>query len=120
MTKLMASYEIAPDGSEIRPLLRLDGGSVAHCTLQPSMVSTAISHKTVEEIWYILEGEGEVWRKKGDIEKIETVDSGNCLTIPQGTSFQFRCKGDKPFRFLMVTMPPWPGNKEAITVKGYW
>jgi mannose-6-phosphate isomerase-like protein (cupin superfamily) len=59
-TKLIAEYEIAPDGSEIRPLLGLDGGSVAHCTLQPSMVSTAISHKTVDEIWYILEGEGEV------------------------------------------------------------
>jgi mannose-6-phosphate isomerase-like protein (cupin superfamily) len=118
--KLMAEYEIAPDGSEIRPLLSLVGGSLAHCTLKPSMVSMAISHKTVDEIWYILEGEGEIWRKKGDAESVLKVKSGYCLTIPKDTSFQFKCKGDIPFSFLIVTIPPWPGDKESIGVKGHW
>ena len=39
----------APDGSDVRILLALDGGSMAHFSLDPGEVSIAVRHKTVEE-----------------------------------------------------------------------
>src|SRR4051812_40767850 len=42
---------VAPDGSDVRPLLRLAGGSLAHFALAPGRVSRAVAHRTVEEIW---------------------------------------------------------------------
>ena len=27
------------------------------------MTSSPVAHRSVEELWYILEGQGEVWRK---------------------------------------------------------
>lgn len=110
----------APDGSEIRLLPEVDGGGLAHCTLPPGGVSQAHKHKTVEEIWYFLSGEGEVWRKQGEQEDVVDVSSGVSLTIPTGTHFQFRNTGREPLRFVIATIPPWPGEDEAVRVSDYW
>ena len=55
---------VAPDGSDVRVLLSLGGGSMAHFELAPGRVSAAVVHRTVEEIWYVLAGRGEMWRRK--------------------------------------------------------
>ena len=34
--------------------------------------------------------------------------------------FPFRPVGDAPLRFVMYTMPPWPGAHEAERVPDYW
>ena len=47
---------VAPDGSEVRLLLGLKGGSLAHFQLSPGEVSVAVRHRTVEEIWFFLAG----------------------------------------------------------------
>jgi len=112
--------ELAPDGSEIRLLLGLKGGGLCHCTLPPGKTSKAVKHRTVEEIWYFLSGKGEVWRKDNEKEEVVEVIPGTCIDIPLGTHFQFRNTGDKPLCFIISTMPPWPGNDEAIKVKGKW
>jgi mannose-6-phosphate isomerase-like protein (cupin superfamily) len=74
----------------------------------------------VEEIWYFIEGQGEVWRKIGNHEEIVRIQPAICLTIPVGTHFQFRNLGTGPLRFIIATMPPWLGAKEAVKVKGIW
>ena len=56
---------LAPDGSAIRSLLRVRGGSLASCTLPAGAVSHAVVHQTVEEIWYCLAGTGQVWSGRG-------------------------------------------------------
>jgi mannose-6-phosphate isomerase-like protein (cupin superfamily) len=111
---------IAPDGSDVRILLRLKGGSMAHFELASGKISIAVAHKTVEEIWYFLGGEGEVWRKQGDREEVVQVGPGVCITIPVDTHFQFRSLGDEPLAALGMTIPPWPGGNEAIPVPGRW
>lgn len=111
---------LAPDMSEIRVLLANKRMSMAHGTLPPGGVSLAVRHRTVEEIWYVLHGEADVWRQQGDREEIVRVRAGVSLTIPLGTSFQFRTVGTDPFRFLMVTAPPWPGEQECEPVDGPW
>ncbi len=111
---------LAPDGSEIRVLAGTEQSSMAHGLLPPGGVSRAIRHRTVEEVWYVLSGEAEIWRKLGDDEQIVTATIGTSLTIPVGTQFQFRTIGDEPFQFIMITMPPWPGEAEAEFVDGVW
>jgi mannose-6-phosphate isomerase-like protein (cupin superfamily) len=110
----------APDGSDVRVLLQLPRGSLAHFTLAPGRTSLAVAHRTVEEIWFFLAGRGEMWRKLGEQEAIATVDPGVCVTIPAGTHFQFRSLGEEPLSAVAVTMPPWPGEGEAYPVAGKW
>ena len=110
---------IAPDGSEIRLLPAMKGGGLAHCTLHPARTSQAVVHKTVEEIWLFLQGQGQVWRKQGEQEEVVDVYPNLSLTIPTGTHFQFRNTGDVPLCMIIVTMPPWPGPDEAISVANH-
>jgi mannose-6-phosphate isomerase-like protein (cupin superfamily) len=111
---------IAPDGSEVRILCGLRGGSMAHFSLSPGKVSKAIMHRTVEEIWYFVAGEGEMWRSDGRQELVIALRPGLSLTIPVGTSFQFRSTGSRALEAVAITMPPWPGEDEAVLVKGVW
>ena len=80
---------LAPDGSEVRTLLRLSGGSMAQFTLPAGQVSVPAVHKTVEEIWFFTGGRGEMWRRLGDQEEIVAVASGVCITLPVGTASSF-------------------------------
>lgn len=111
---------VAPDGSDVRLLLGLSGGSMAHFELGPNEVSKAVTHRTVEEIWYFLTGRGQMWRKQNDESAIVDVFAGVCITIPVGTHFQFRSCGFEPLAAIGVTMPPWPGESEAVMVEGVW
>lgn len=111
---------IAPDGSEIRLLAQTGRASAVHCTLPPGGVSKAVRHRTIEEIWYFLSGEGEVWRAMDSEAETTAVHAGTALTIPTGADFQFRNTGDSPLCFVIATMPPWPGEDEAIRVPDHW
>ena len=102
----------APDGSLVRELLSLRSGSAAHFELAPGAVSRAGRHRTVDEIWYVLAGHSEMWRRDGRREEVVPLDPGLCLTIPAGTSFQFRTIGDVPLSVFAVTMPPWPSGSD--------
>lgn len=111
---------IAPDGSGIRLMAETARGSFVHCTLPPGGVSKAVRHRTIEEIWYVLSGEGEVWRALNGEEACVPVAAGTALTIPVGAHFQFRCTGAEPLCFVIATMPPWPGEAEAVRVEDRW
>ncbi|MFI5185056.1 MAG: cupin domain-containing protein [Vicinamibacteria bacterium] len=111
---------VATDGSDVRILRSLSRGALAHFTLAPGKTSTAVVHRTVEEIWFFLSGRGEMWRKQEGREEVVPVEAGVCVTIPLGTHFQFRSLGDEPLVALAVTIPPWPGDGEAVVVPGKW
>jgi mannose-6-phosphate isomerase-like protein (cupin superfamily) len=110
----------APDGSDVRVLLGLSGGGMAHFELGAGKTSNAITHRSVEEIWYVLTGAGEMWRKQGAREEVVTLEPGLCLTIPIGTHFQFRASDTCAVSVIGITMPPWPGAAEAVAVTGPW
>ncbi len=110
---------MAPDGSEIRLLATAEHGatraSLCEVRLGPAGVSRPISHRSVEEIWYVLEGRGKVWRSPPDA-RAATIDltPGDSVVIPRGWQFQFSAGPDGPLRFLCYTSPPWPGPDEAV------
>ena len=87
-------------------------------TLPAGEVSRPVYHRTVEEIWYILEGEGWVWRSPRGALGVgaQAVARGDALAIPVGWSFQFAAGAGGPLRFLCHTTPPWPGEGEAVPV----
>jgi mannose-6-phosphate isomerase-like protein (cupin superfamily) len=111
---------IAPDGSEIRLLGQIVGASMVHCSLPAGAVSLPVRHRTVEEVWYILSGRGQLWRSHGEQQQIVDLVPGLAVTIPLETSFQFSCTGDEPLTLAIVTSPPWPGADEAVAVDGPW
>ncbi|HEY0238751.1 MAG TPA: cupin domain-containing protein [Friedmanniella sp.] len=117
----VAEDAVAPDGSLVRLLPGLPAGGMAHFELGGGEVSVAQQHRTVSEIWYVLGGRGSMWRRStaGVATEID-LRVGVALTIPVGTSFQFRNTGRVPLEVVGVTMPPWPGDEEAFTVEGPW
>ena len=110
----------APDGTAVRLLLSLRGGSMAHFELPAGAVSHAVTHRTVEEIWFVLSGRGSIWRRQDGQERIDALGPGTSLTIPLGTAFQFRAETGAPLSFVAITMPPWPGMDEALPAPGPW
>jgi hypothetical protein len=55
-----------------------------------SSCSRAAFHHAVEEIWYSLQGHGQLWRKHGTNEETVDLRTGASVTIPPDTHFQFR------------------------------
>ena len=117
---LNAEHILAPDGSEIRELVTTESASMVHCTLYPGAISRAVRHKSVEELWFIIEGSGQFWRKiDGDYTMVK-IGKGTSLNIPKNVDFQFRNDGPMNLEAIIVTTPPWPGNHEAIISEGHW
>ena len=110
----------APDGAAVRLLAGLAGGGMATFRLEAGQVAAAVIHRTVEEIWFVTEGRGAIWRRQGDREEVTALQTGLCLTIPVGTAFQFRAADSEGVTIVAVTMPPWPGPDEAVPVAGVW
>ena len=111
---------VAPDGTAVRLLLSLAGGSMAHFELPAGAVSHGVTHRTVEEIWFVVGGRGAIWRSQNGSERIDPLAPGTALTIPLGTAFQFRAESGSPLTFVAITMPPWPGAEEALPASGPW
>ena len=113
---------IAPDGSEIRLLLdhrhQASRASMVEVALDAGQVSRPVWHRQVEEVWYVLEGQGQVWRCPPEVAPAAMppvpVGPGDALVIPAGWTFQFSAAHNSRLRFLCVTIPPWPGDHEAV------
>ena len=112
--------EIAPDGSEVRHLARTDRGSMAEFRLPAGATTQAVVHRTVDELWFVASGSGELWRRSDVGEAVTVLPAGASVSIVCGTSFQFRNVAADDLRIVGVTMPPWPGDDEAIVVENYW
>ncbi len=116
----VAPSELAPDGSAVRVLLGLAGGTMAHFELPAGGVSRAVAHRTVEEVWLILSGSGELWRKQATREEFVALEPGVCVSLPRGTHFQFRASAAAALTLVAATIPRWPGDGEAEWVPGPW
>ena len=112
--------ELAPDGSAVRPLLGVPGGSMAHFELPAGETSRAVAHRTVGELWFVLSGRGELWRRRGSREEVVVLETGVCVTLPQGTHFQFRASPGEALAIIAATIPRWTGGSEAEFVRGPW
>jgi mannose-6-phosphate isomerase-like protein (cupin superfamily) len=96
------------DGSTIRVLLdaRLGGAanqSLAEASLAPGQATRRHHHAESEEIYVLLEGEGEM---EVDGER-RRVGPGDAILIPPGARHEIRAQTDVPLRFLCCCSPPY-------------
>ncbi|WP_150522827.1 cupin domain-containing protein [Roseibium sediminis] len=120
-TKLGAVADArSPAGADIRFIMDGPTGNMIHSTVPPGQINRATRHRTVSEFWHVLEGQGQIWRRNGDGEETVDLVAGVSIDIPVGTSFQYRCTGTTPLKFICISMPPWPGDEEATYVDGVW
>lgn len=110
----------SPAGADIRFIMDGTTGNMIHSTVPSGQINRATVHETVSEFWYILEGDGEIWRKDGNEERVTSLVTGVSIDIPVGTAFQYRNVGVKPLKFICISMPPWPGDDEAAHLEGAW
>ena len=99
--------ERAPDGSEVRKLLRTDAASMTHFRLQAGDITTPVQHRSIEEQWYVVSGYGEL--RLGD-ERI-TLEAGVAIVIPPATPFRFAASST--LNIVGVATPPWPGDDDC-------
>ena len=120
---------IAPDGSEIRFLVPPPQRALQLCPAPDRTARTAslvevrlpagersqpVRHRTVEEIWYVLSGRGELWRRAPDgEERRDPLEPGRTAVIPTGWAFSIDASQEADLVFLCHTSPPWPGAEEA-------
>lgn len=112
---------MSPAGAEVRLLMNNTHGGIAHCTLPADSITKTVRHKTVSEFWYVISGQGKIWRRQGDQELVTELTPGTTIDIPVGTDFQYRSHEDTDLVFMCITMPPWSGADEAEFVGcGRW
>lgn len=111
----------SPLGAYIRSLMDGPHGNMIHSTVPPGMVGRACRFRTIDEFWFVLSGEGEIWRRSPDgVESVTHLAPDVCVDITLGTAFQYRCIGEVPLVFTCTAMPPWLGDDEAVIVEGPW
>ena len=110
----------APDDSQVRILLRLDPGSMAHFRLESGQISKAVTHRRVDELWYVVSGLGEMWRSQGGDSEVVQLSEGLLREYSGRNLVSVRCTGEEPLCAVAVTMPPWPGEGEALFVDDAW
>ena len=84
--------------------------SIAHAVLQPGAASLPHRLKTSTEIYFILEGEGEMHI---DTER-SLVSAGQAALIPPGSWQYIRNTGDIILKFICMVSPPWRAEDEEI------
>ncbi len=96
------------DGSTIRSILDrtnapVDHQSLAEASLAPGASTDRHYHRLSEEIYFILEGEGEMELDT----QTRRVGPGDAILIPPGAWHQIRCASEVRLTFLCCCSPPY-------------
>ena len=99
---------VTKDKSTIRELFHpgttpVKGVSVAEATVDPGRDTESHRHLQSQEIYYILEGDGEM-RLGGEAFKIKRYDG---ILIPPGTPHFVKNSGKSTLRMLCICSPPY-------------
>lgn len=102
-------------GSEIRPLIDRTTSEITQCslaeeTLPPGHAVAPHFHRETEEIYYVLEGEGEM--TVGD--EVRRVASGDAVFIPRASRHTLRNTGAAPMRIVLVCGPAFSRADENL------
>ena len=98
-----ANIITTPHQSEIRPLVDRTTSAIQKCSLAEETLPVGASvtkhfHKQTEEIYYLLEGAGEM--TVGDETRL--VQAGDAVFIPVNHVHTLKNTGDKPIKLLLI------------------
>jgi mannose-6-phosphate isomerase-like protein (cupin superfamily) len=106
------------DGSEIRELLAHRNSCIRNQTLAEARLpaggsTTPHHHVKTEEIYYILEGVGEMRIER----ETALVGPGDAIAIPPGASHQITNTGSNPLQFLCCCAPGYEHEDTVLEVE---
>jgi mannose-6-phosphate isomerase-like protein (cupin superfamily) len=106
---------ITKDGSEIRELLAhrnssIRNQSLAEARLPPARSTAAHRHAVTEEIYYLLEGHGEMLLDR----ETRPVGPGDAIAIPPGTLHQMTNTGSTVLKFLCCCAPAYEHSDTVL------
>jgi mannose-6-phosphate isomerase-like protein (cupin superfamily) len=104
---------ITKDKSEIRELYRSQNMSLAEATVGIGQTTEYHLHRTSEEIYYILEGEG-LMEIEGEE---EGVSKDRVVIIPPGEKHRITNTGSSSLRFLCHCSPSY-SDEDTVLVEG--
>jgi len=95
-----------PHGSEIRPLVDRTTSPINQCSLAEEILPAGASvtphhHEVIEEIYYVIEGEGMM---RIDDEERE-VEAGDAVYIPRFSRHTLTNTGNGPMKILLICGP---------------
>ena len=97
----------SPGGtSEIRLLPSFQSGELAHAKAPPECVAKPAILTGITEVFYVVGGSGELWRRQGESEETIELVVGRSPTIPPGVDFQYRTHSD-PLELIVFSAPRW-------------
>ena len=88
--------------------------SIAHAIVKPGETTRPHRLKTSAEIYYILEGEGEMYIDG----ETAAVYSGQAVYIPPHSKQHIRNTGDSDLKFLCIVDPLWRREDEELAEDG--
>lgn len=99
---------VTADGSEIRELLAhrnscIRWQSLAEARLAPGQATTPHRHLRTEEIYYVLEGTGQMTIDA----ETRSVERGDAIAIPPGARHTIVNSGAETLKFLCCCAPPY-------------
>ncbi len=108
---------VTKDGSEIRELLAYRNScirlqSLAEARLPPGTATAPHYHRKTEEIYFILQGQGEM-HLDGHTRR---VGPGDAIAIPPGAVHTIRNPGPEVLRFLCCCTPPYE-HEDTVLVQ---
>ena len=115
-----APMRMSPSGdTEIRELLSFSEGGIAHATALVDKTPEAGSVSDFGELFYVLEGQGALWRATGALEDVVPLSAGVCASIPPGIDYQYRA-GKTSLKFLVSTAPQFQREKWVKAGRRHW
>ena len=84
--------------------------SLAHATLEPGAASLPHRLKTSSEVYFILEGEGEMHIDS----ELAEVGTGQAVLIPPSSWQHIRNTGKVDLKFLCIVHPMWQAEDEEV------
>jgi mannose-6-phosphate isomerase-like protein (cupin superfamily) len=107
------------DGSEIRELLAhrnscIRQQSLAEARVAPGLSTTPHYHPQTEEIYYILDGTGQM--RLGDEER--SVGPGDAIAIPPGQVHAITNTGSTTLKFLCCCAPGYEDRDTVLVEEG--
>ena len=99
---------VSPDGSaEIRHILQSPHGDLTHAVCRAGSMAAVHHLPELDEGYFVLAGEGELWRRTEDREAVTSLKPGRWVAMPAGMKFTYRANKGTPLVFLVMVLPSW-------------
>jgi mannose-6-phosphate isomerase-like protein (cupin superfamily) len=113
--------DVSPDGgAEIRHLLVSPRGDLTHAVCLEGSTSGVHHLPELDEGYFVLSGEGEIWRQTDERDGVTALRPGRWVAMPAGMRFQYRANLGSNVVFLVVVLPSWRKDLFHIVDGGRW